>query len=77
LTDGNYSSAAVLQNLKAHKELYATYYINWPIQFINCIALHNKRKSHFSLLFYNMYMPFSNVFNKKVVKIFLKRKNVP
>jgi len=27
LRDGNYSSAAVLQNLNAHKELHATYYI--------------------------------------------------
>ena len=27
--------------------------------------LHNKRKCHFNALFYNMFMPFSNVFENK------------
>jgi len=64
LGDGNYSSAAVLQNQNAHKESYATCYIKRPILLINFIAQQKKKSFQFVVLsyVYNVYrIPFSNI----------------
>jgi len=60
-------NAAVLQNLifkKSFKKNCKAYCRDF--------TLHNKRKGHFNLLFYNMYRPFYNFLIENVVKKILK-----
>jgi len=53
-----------VQNLNRRKELL----LDVLSQILHCLGLHNKRKSHFYLLFYNMCMPFSPFLNEKRCK---------
>ena len=59
LRDGNYSSAAILQNLNVRRDTIKLQDV--LSQTVHCLGLHTKRKSHFILSFYKVcaFFPFS------------------